>query len=430
VVPVSLKKKVTWSVQEGSAGGRVIDVAWYNAFLPPTTVGVYHPVATSIADPSKQASIAVTVQAPPSSAGFAATAGAPAATRAFHAAATLGDGRIVLMGGSPDQTGDAVASAELFNPATGAFSTTGTPALGRPRAASAALDATRLLLCGGVSGWNEAADSGEIYDGGSGSFVASLNSMSVKRTEHAVLRLAAGPNAGRLLVLGGNNGPIPYGTPSAQTTALVDLFDPATLRFTPHPQPLQAARAAFTATELPNGKILIAGGFSYLASGSLATAELYDPASGTFSYTASPMTQSRAWHTATLLTTGPHAGKVLLAGGNANSDALASAELYDPASGSFSALAATMLRPRQRHTATRLADGRVLIAGGEAPNRFWGSVEVFDPATGSFSYLGGLAQPRSGHTATVIGAGPWSGKVLLYGGQLHRSLGTAAEIIP
>ena len=428
VSPQGVNPYVTWSVQEGA--GRVIEVAWFNAFLPPVTPATYHPVATSIADPTRQASIAVTVQAPPSPARFAATTGAPAGTRAYHSTATLGDGRILFIGGNPDQGGAVLASAELFHPASATFSVTGAPFLARPQGAASPLDANRILVCGGITGWNDASDSGEVYDSASGTFAVTANSMTVKRTGHVALRLASGLHAGKLLVLGGNNGPIPYGIPSAQTTASADLFDPATLLFSPLGQAMREARSAFTATELPNGKILIAGGFSYAVSGSLATAELFDPATGTFTYTAAPMTQSRAWHSATLLNTGPQAGKVLLVGGNSNSDALASAELFDPASETFSAVGASLLRPRQRHTASRLADGRILIAGGEAPNRYWGSAEAYDPATGQFAFLAGLATPRSGHSATIIGPGPLAGKVLLYGGQLNSTLSASAELAP
>lgn len=430
VSPQGVNPYVTWSVQEGAAAGRIIEVAWFNAFLPPATAATYHPVATSIADPTRQATIAVTVQAPPSPARFTAAAGAPAGTRAYHSAATLGDGRILFIGGNPDQGGAVLASAELFQPATATFSVTGVPFQARPQGAACPMDATRILVCGGITGWNDASDGGEVYDSASGTFTVTANAMAAKRTGHAVLRLASGPHAGKLLILGGNNGPIPYGIPAAQTTASADLFDPATLLFSPLGQSMKEARTAFTATELANGKILIAGGFSYAASGSLATAELFDPATGTFAYTTAPMTQSRAWHSATLLSTGPQAGKVLLVGGNSNSDALASAELFDPASGTFSAAGATLLRPRQRHTASRLADGRIMIAGGEAPNRYWGSAEVYDPATGQFAFLAGLATPRSGHSATPIGSGPLAGKVLLFGGQLNSTLPAGAELAP
>ncbi len=121
-------------------------------------------------------------------------------------------------------------------------------------------------------------------------------------------------------------------------------------------------RVYFTTTVLPNGKVLVAGGFSN-GDGSrpLASAELYDPSSGSWSATGK-MHQARAGHTATLLSD----GTVLVAGGGSSpSDTLRSAELYDPQTGLWSATGA-MIEARASHTATRLADGDVLVAGGGA----------------------------------------------------------------
>ena len=110
-----------------------------------------------------------------------------------------------------------------------------------------------------------------------------------------------------------------------------------------------------TATLLPNGKVLVAGGYN---SGYLTSAELYDPASGSWSATGSLNTARQA-HTATLL---PN-GKVLVAGGDNGSGYLTSAELYDPASGSWSATG-SLNTARYFHTATLLPNGKVLVAGG------------------------------------------------------------------
>ena len=118
--------------------------------------------------------------------------------------------------------------------------------------------------------------------------------------------------------------------------------------------------ALHTATLLPNGKVLVAGGSN--ASGVLSSAELYDPASGTWSATGS--LTPHANHTATLL---PN-GKVLVAGGLVDGGALSSAELYDPASGTWTPLAASP--PHANHTATLLPNGKVLVAGGMIPAAF------------------------------------------------------------
>jgi hypothetical protein len=142
------------------------------------------------------------------------------------------------------------------------------------------------------------------------------------------------------------------------------------------------ARSFHTASLIPNGKVLIAGGTRSTAlhnPGSiLASAELYDPGNGTFS-AAGDMTTARALHTATLLPD----GRVLLAGG----DGPGSAELYDPSTGTFTATG-KMITNRAAHTAILLRNGRVLLVGGfanlELPFQPFGA-ELYDPATGLFT---------------------------------------------
>ena len=115
---------------------------------------------------------------------------------------------------------------------------------------------------------------------------------------------------------------------------------------------LTTARAEHTATLLPDGKVLVAGGDD------LGSAELYDPATGMWTATGS-MATARVFHTATLLSD----GRVLVAGGYGENGYLASAELYDPATGVWTATG-SMATTRQWHTATLLPNGQVLVAGG------------------------------------------------------------------
>jgi len=117
-------------------------------------------------------------------------------------------------------------------------------------------------------------------------------------------------------------------------------------------------RYAHTATLLPSGKVLVAGGYS-LHVGALRSAELYDPATGTWTATGD-MTIERWYHTSTLLPS----GKVLVAaGGDANFNALSSAELYDPATGIWTRTG-RLASARSGHTATLLPSGKVLVAAG------------------------------------------------------------------
>src|SRR5207244_237787 len=148
---------------------------------------------------------------------------------------------------------------------------------------------------------------------------------------------------------------------------------------------LNTARQDPTATLLPNGKVLGDGGVG--TSGYLTSAELYDPASGTWTATGSLAT-ARSEHTATLL---PN-GRVLVSGGSSTSSLLASAELYDPASGTWAATG-SLHTARSEHTAALLPNGEVLVAGGwNGPSLV--SAELYDPKSGTWATTGSLATAR------------------------------------
>jgi WD40 repeat protein len=130
---------------------------------------------------------------------------------------------------------------------------------------------------------------------------------------------------------------------------------------------LITGRREHTATLLSNGKVLVAGGYNS-TSGALASAEVYDPASGTWSSTGS-LVSARWTHTATLLRN----GKVLVAGGSGvNGVLLTSAELYDPATGTWTTTGSLVVG-RSYQTATLLPSGKVLVVGGYDSTSFTGS---------------------------------------------------------
>ena len=176
--------------------------------------------------------------------------------------------------------------------------------------------------------------------------------------------------------------------------------------------PARLARrvSSHTATLLPNGKVLVAGGYG---AGTLDSAELYDPATGAWSATGS-LNTARERHTATLL---PN-GKVLVAGGYGDGT-LDSAELYDPATGTWSATGSLNTRARGSHghaAAQRQGAGRRGY-GADALD----SAELYDPATGAWSATGSLNTARAVHTATLLP----NGKVLVAGGYGAGALASA-----
>jgi hypothetical protein len=222
--------------------------------------------------------------------------------------------------------------------------------------------------------------------------------MTVQRADHtATLR----PN-GTVLIAGGCTGDSCEPTDLSAST---DVYNPATGQFRRSGNMHTLRSGDHTATLLPNGKALIAGGWT--GNASTANAELYDPASGTFASTG-PMKARRAGQTATLLGN----GAVLLAGGDDGSQRLASAEVYDPQTGTFS-LTGAMMTARSEHAATRLLDGRVLITGGSKDRRtVRATAEIYDPMTGIFTRTGDMTVIRHKHAAVTLP----DGHVLVIGG--------------
>jgi WD40 repeat protein len=318
--------------------------------------------------------------------------------RTLHTATLLRDGKVLVAGGSSGAGMDLffLANAELFDPVAGAF----TPArsMGMARAGhTATLLRNGKVLIAGDGGFGPTA---EIYDPAGDSFTPT-GSMAFGRLGHTATLL---PN-GKVLVAGSRS-------------ATAEVYDPATGSFTLTGS-MGTAREHHTATLLPDGRVLVVGGTYFIQNPdgtftfvTLATAEVYDPTTGTFTPTGS-MGTAREHHTATLLPD----GRVLVVGGGASggsfSGALATAEIYNPATGSFTPTGSMGTARRLGHAATLLLNGKVLVTGGIGKNLFaLETAELYDPATGAFTATGTMATAREDHTQTLL----LNGKVLVTGG--------------
>jgi N-acetylneuraminic acid mutarotase len=347
--------------------------------------------------------------------GAATVLGSQAYAGAFAAASVLADGRVLVSGGSNyyrvPQTATAVASAGIFDPTTNTWTTAASMSTVRLQHVQTTLANGSVLVTGGSDGNLRLFASAEVYSPGADAW-STAGAMSSARYQHSATRL----NDGRVLVAGGSNLPDqPSGCSCTTYLASADIYNPTSNTWAATGT-LVTARYHHTATLLNNGKVLVTGGFGGATStlmsggGALASAELYDPSSGTWSGAAS-MSTARMNHTATLLAS----GKVLVAGGSNGSATIASAEVYDPASDTWTPVAA-MSTPRQFQGAQILASGSVLVVGGlnDSTSAVFGvsSAELYDPSANAWSAAGSMVTPRQYFVLAALG----DGRVLLDGG--------------
>ncbi len=315
-----------------------------------------------------------------------------------------GGTRGLIAGGYSFPTGRCVATADEFDPVTRRFiPCRGRLAVPRDFAQARLLPDGTVLIAGGYNTVLGSLDSAELYDPKTRDFRLLPARMSIPRELFSATTLADG----RVLIVGGFN------THHGRTLAQADLYDPATRTFAPT-GPLMGDRFGQDAVRLADGRVLVVGGTHWHVGRpgvSLATAEVYDPATGWFRPTRAPMLLPRDRPTATLLPD----GTVLIAGGQNGAGEPDQAELFDPRTETFALLPGRMAAPRMAHAAAPVPGGRVLLAGGWSVPlaATTGSAELFDPKT--LTFIPTPALPEGAHDQALIVF--LSGRVLVAGGK-------------
>ncbi|TAG00462.1 MAG: hypothetical protein EAZ30_13025 [Betaproteobacteria bacterium] len=313
----------------------------------------------------------------------------------FHSAiATLADGRVVISGGA-ENVSNQLVDTRIYDPTTNGCTTVAPMPSARRLHTLTLLPSGKLLAVGGFSSGFDNSPTSDVFlfdpsAGASGSWTT-LPSLAVPRGRHTATLLPGG----RVLVFGGTQ-------TVAAAAARVELFDPATNTWSSQLAP--NSRGVFRATTLlANGQLLLAGGAETVALDTLLPSGIYDPLTGSFADL--PMATPRGDATATLLAS----GKVLVVGGYAlGNSSLASAELFDPVTQSWSTTP-PLAHARFGHTATLLASGEVLVAGGgPSPT----TSEIYDPVSNTWRSGPALQVSRRLHSAIAL---PNGGALLVSG---------------
>ncbi|HET7488896.1 MAG TPA: kelch repeat-containing protein [Acidimicrobiales bacterium] len=316
------------------------------------------------------------------------------------ATARLGDGRVLVAGGYRSLSGRFERNAtfylektEIFDPATGKWQMTGSMNQPRFGAAVVTLPKTGKVLAAGGSAGDDGviSPSAELYDPATGAWTFTLP-MAACRVSPSASVLASGD----VLVVGG------VGCDgAAQTTA--ELYRSTSGEWVPA-APMATPRWGHSATVLADGRVLVAGGRSTAVGAPTekveASAEIYDPAADRWS-PAAPMHEGRVLHAAGLLSS----GEVVVAGGHPQNPsdphaATASAELYDARANAWTKTG-SMHAGREEGGSAVLEDGTFLMAGGGQQ----ASAEIFRPSTGTWSLTEPMSTIHDDAQLTVLPAG-------------------------
>jgi hypothetical protein len=326
--------------------------------------------------------------------------------RSSHRATLLNNGKVLVTGGV-DASGNATATAELYDPATGSWNSTGSMVTPRRCHTATLLADGRVLVAGGQ---NTAATSNvEIYDPTTGVWTPTGN-MSTPRVCHIAVLITTGALSGMVLVATGSDvcqGCEPIASAELYNTNTEQWVSTGSMnaaRYWDNPSPVT----------LPGGSILVVGGTNCCPYYWYNEAEIYNLATQTWTTTSDKKTEANV---KTILLSN---GQVLVAGGVSGTQpdvtVVADAELFNSATGTWTATA-KLSAARDAYTLTLLANGQVLAAGGS--NGGWGvcnnltSAELYDPVQGVWLRTGNMNGPRHYHTATVL----HNGQVLVAGGE-------------
>jgi len=317
--------------------------------------------------------------------------------RYHHTATLLPDGRVLVTGGAIADQYTFTNGAEIYDPAAGMWTSTPPMHMRRKDHTATLLNDGTVLVVGGGNNPLIGDNEPEIYDPSTGLW-STNHTMTCSRQQHTATLL---PN-GQVLVAGGwGNYPSNANYSYIGVQAIAELYDPISGKWA-NAGFMNTSRYHHTATLLPNGKVLVAGGFTANSSTGLTSAELFDPATKTWTYTGS-MIEPHAFQATTLLPNGKVLEEPSL---DSNNFYTTNVEIYDPTTGSW-AYAPPMIVTHSLHTATLLPNGKMLTAGGAG-----NTTELYNPAGQVWSISGTMSNSRFFATATLL----QNGNVLVAGG--------------
>jgi hypothetical protein len=321
------------------------------------------------------------------------------------AAALLPDGKVLIAGGFGKS--GAIATAEIYDPASGSFEQlTAEETQPHGEQATVALPDGHVLIVGGWSSATKSLKSAELFDPATRTFAKVTAEMAIERDGPGAVLLPSG----KVFITGGAQN-------AGEYTKTAELYDPATRTFSAVKGLAFSGRYQPAAVLLPDGKVLVAGGHNGSPANEYTnTAEIFDPATETFEKLEGPgheLTERRSEEAAVTLQN----GRVLIAGGFNNSGKdLASAEVFDYATRTFSSIPDTLTTPRDGGAAVLLPDGRALFVAGydEAlgENAYQKSIDITSvpaatPSTGAASGVGMT-------TATIAGSVQTEARATVY----------------